>query len=144
MSSTDNFADLIRKKLAKDPELARRVESATSGLRVARQVYEARVAAGMTQEQLAEKIGTSQSAIARVEDADYDGHSTRLLHRIAGALGLAVRIELYDPHAVPEARVVGEITRVSQAQALVPWSARSVVQWNKVEVTVASDQKLVA
>jgi transcriptional regulator with XRE-family HTH domain len=134
----DNFADLIREKLAKDPDLARQVEFAASTLEVARQVYEARTAANLTQAQLAKKIGTSQSAIARIEDADYEGHSTRLLQRIASALGLALRVELYDPIAVPVASIVQEIEEVSEAQ-VVPWrsaSPKQSAEWKNLKTNV--------
>ncbi len=37
-------------------------------------------------------MGTTQSVIARLESADYSGHSLKMLHRIARALDL--RLEL--------------------------------------------------
>ena len=57
-------------------------------------IYAARTAAGLTQKELARRIGTSQSVIARLEDADYKGHSLSMLRRIADALDLAVDINL--------------------------------------------------
>ena len=36
--------------------------------------------------QLAKLIGTKQPVIARLEDADYEGHSLSMLQRIAEAL----------------------------------------------------------
>jgi transcriptional regulator with XRE-family HTH domain len=50
-------------------------------------IYAARTAAGLTQKQLADLIGTQQSTtVARLEDADYEGHSLSMLRRIAEAL----------------------------------------------------------
>ena len=46
-------------------------------------------------EQLAELIGTKQPDIARLEDADYQGHSLTMLHRIATALNQ--RLEIVIP-----------------------------------------------
>ena len=46
----------------------------------------------MTQSLLATAIGTTQSVISRLEDADYGGHSLRLLRRVAEATGQ--RLEL--------------------------------------------------
>lgn len=48
---------------------------------------------GLTQAELARKVGTSQQAIARVESLDYRGHSLATLQKIAAALDKKVRIE---------------------------------------------------
>ena len=48
----------------------------------------------VTQQQLAERIGTRQSVIARLEDADYSGHSLTMLAKIAQALDRTVCVEL--------------------------------------------------
>ncbi|MDH3593030.1 MAG: helix-turn-helix transcriptional regulator, partial [Planctomycetota bacterium] len=55
-------------------------------------LYNARQDAGLTQRELAERVGTSPSVISRLEDADYYGHSLSMMRRIASALGM--RIEL--------------------------------------------------
>jgi predicted transcriptional regulator len=46
---------------------------------------------------LAERIGTKQSVISRLEDADYEGHSLTMLQRIATALGQCVEIRFLAP-----------------------------------------------
>ena len=97
MARTRNFADVIRAKLAADPKLAKGVLEESFNSNVAQQVYDARMAAGLTQQELAERCGTQQSVISRIEDADYYGHSLRLLQRIAEALGRVVRVELNEP-----------------------------------------------
>jgi len=63
---------------------------------VAQLIYEARTARGLTQKQLADRVGTKQSAIARLEDADYDGHSLSMLQKIAGALNQKVEIKFSE------------------------------------------------
>ena len=50
-------------------------------------IYDLRTEAGLTQAQLAELVGTTQSAISRLEDTDYEGHSLSMLRKIARALG---------------------------------------------------------
>ena len=57
-------------------------------------LYEARTRAGLTQAQLAKKIGTRQSVIARLEDADYEGHSLSMLQRIAAAVNCQLEVRL--------------------------------------------------
>ena len=95
MAHTRNLADVIRAKLAADPALAEGVEQEAFNADVAIKVYEARRAAGLTQKRLADLVGTQQSVISRIEDADYDGHSLGLLKRIAKALNLKLRLEFY-------------------------------------------------
>jgi transcriptional regulator with XRE-family HTH domain len=51
-----------------------------------------RARAGLTQQELAERVGTSKSAICRLEDAGYEGHSLFMLKRIAAALDKRVEI----------------------------------------------------
>ena len=58
----------------------------------ARTIYELRQEAGLSQKQLADMIGTTQSVISRLEDADYDGHSLNMLRRIAKALNCILEV----------------------------------------------------
>jgi transcriptional regulator with XRE-family HTH domain len=59
---------------------------------MAKLLYDLRTKAGLTQRQMAKKVGTTASAICRLEDADYEGHSLSMLRRIASALGKRVEI----------------------------------------------------
>jgi transcriptional regulator with XRE-family HTH domain len=59
---------------------------------VARTIYRLRNGAKLTQQALAERVGTTASVISRLEDADYTGHSLAMLRRIAAALGRRVEI----------------------------------------------------
>ena len=78
---------IIDKLTGNDPELREMIAEEALNVRIARMIYEARTQAGLTQAQLAELIGTKQPVIARLEDADYEGHSLSMLQRIAEALG---------------------------------------------------------
>jgi ribosome-binding protein aMBF1 (putative translation factor) len=66
--------------------------NARMNLEVAQMIYDARTKAHLSQRELADRIGTRQSVIARLEDADYCGHSLSMLQRIGNALGQ--RLEL--------------------------------------------------
>ena len=59
---------------------------------MARKIFRLREKAGLSQRELAKLVGTSASAICRLEDADYDGHSLSMLKRIAEALDRRVVI----------------------------------------------------
>jgi transcriptional regulator with XRE-family HTH domain len=76
----------------KSQEMADLVEQEQANLDVAREIYELRIKAKLSQAELARKVGTTQSVISRLEDADYDGHSLAMLRRIASALEKRVEI----------------------------------------------------
>lgn len=66
---------------------------------IAAQIYKLRTQAGLSQQKLARMIGTTQSVISRLEDADYNGHSLNMLHRIASALHCRVEVRLVPENA---------------------------------------------
>ncbi|NOT01981.1 MAG: XRE family transcriptional regulator [Phycisphaerales bacterium] len=68
------------------------IADATIHAQVAEMLHEARTESGLTQRELAALVGTKQPVIARLENADYNGHSLSMLNRIAAALGRRVRI----------------------------------------------------
>jgi len=61
---------------------------------IAMQISHLRTKAGLTQKQLAELVGTTQSVISRLESTEYRGHSMNMLEKIARALRCEVRVEL--------------------------------------------------
>lgn len=91
---TRNALELIARDAGDDPALWRRVEHEKLNIEVAQLIYDARTAAKLTQKQLAELVGTTQPVIARLEDADYNGHSLTMLRRIAEALDRRVEVRL--------------------------------------------------
>jgi transcriptional regulator with XRE-family HTH domain len=75
-----------------DNELRQLVDEETINAEVALLIYQSRMAAGLTQAELARMVGTQQPVIARLEDADYQGHSLSMLQRIASALKQRIEI----------------------------------------------------
>jgi len=94
MAKTTDALKIIEKINRTDPELQEMVAEASINAHVAQLIYEARIKAGLTQQQLADLIGTKQSAIARLEDAVTQGHSLSMLQKIARALNQRVEIQL--------------------------------------------------
>ncbi len=92
--TSDGMAILRRRFLDDDPEMAARVEEEYVNSELSSLVHALRAGAGLTQGQLAKKVGTTQSVISRLEDADYDGHSLAMLRRIARAVGHVVEIRV--------------------------------------------------
>jgi transcriptional regulator with XRE-family HTH domain len=50
--------------------------------------------AGLSQKELAKKVGTSQQQISRLESTSYEGHSLSMLRRVAETLGATVKVEI--------------------------------------------------
>lgn len=78
--------------IGEDDELREMVRQEVLNAEIGQMIYEARTKAGLTQTQLANRLGTTQSVISRLESADYEGHSLSMLQRIAEVLGQ--RLEL--------------------------------------------------
>ena len=78
--------------IGNDPKHIEEYEQEVLNAEIARKVYDLRTKAGLSQRELARRVGTSASAICRLEDADYEGHSLFMLKRIAEALDKRVEI----------------------------------------------------
>ena len=76
------------------------LETERLNAKIARDIFELRIAAGLSQRQLAELVGTTASVICRLEDSDYEGHSLSMLQRIASALEKRVEIRFRPRSAV--------------------------------------------
>lgn len=94
MTKTTDGIKIIDNMIGDDSQLREMCEQATVNARIAQLIYDVRTQEGLSQKELAEMIGTTQSVISRLEDADYDGHSLSMLSRIAMALHREVKIDL--------------------------------------------------
>lgn len=91
-TTTDAVQILYRRYYQGRPERVRGLEEARADDSVARKLTALRLRAGLTQRQLAKLVGTTASAICRLESADYEGHSLAMLNRIAAALDQRVEL----------------------------------------------------
>lgn len=66
---------------------------------LAQMIYDLRTGAGLTQRELAERMGTTQSVISRLEEGGGSGNRVDTLARIATALGRHLVISF--PEAIP-------------------------------------------
>ncbi len=96
MPKTRDFSRVIQKQLTSNPRLRAAVEKERLNAAVATLIYNARTEAELTQKQLADLVGTQQSAIARLEDADYGGHSLTMLRRVATPLDRQLNVS-FEP-----------------------------------------------
>src|SRR2546428_340892 len=107
MSKT-NF-DIFLEEQLRNPDFAERFERAGEAWDVALQIARLREQAGLSQKELARKLGTSQQQISRLESPDYEGHSLSMLRRVAKALGVHLRV-VFDPDTETSSRIAEEPT----------------------------------
>ena len=85
-----------------DPEYVKEYDALEEEFALAEAFIRARAQADLTQEQVAERMGTTQAVVARLESGRAKP-STRTLERFAKATGTRLRIA-FEPGAVGSAR----------------------------------------
>lgn len=92
---TTNAVEILhRRYIGDDAERKASLQAERVNAEVAQMIYDLRREGGITQKELADLIGTTQSVISRLEDADYDGHSLSMLSRIAKALNKRLTVQM--------------------------------------------------
>ncbi len=86
------LADLIAKNMA-DPAFAAAYAEADAEFAVIEAMIRARAEAGLTQEALAERMGTTQSAVARLEGGRVSP-TVETLRKYAKAVGKRLKVEM--------------------------------------------------
>lgn len=89
---TTDALKILANVAGKEPEMQRMFEEEVANREVAQKIFQLRDKAKISQAELARRVGTTQSVISRLEDADYEGHSLAMLNRIAAALQRRVEI----------------------------------------------------
>src|SRR5277367_2039206 len=103
MAQTKDALKILRKVTGNNEAVKAGIAQAKINFEVAQMIYDARSKAGLSQSELAELIGSKQPVIARLEDANYEGHSLTMLQRIAAVLER--RLEgRFVPSAAPRKR----------------------------------------
>lgn len=86
-------ADDLHKKWLKDPHYRREYDALEEEFSLTASLIEARSRAGLTQEQVAQRMKTTQAVVARLEGGG-SKPSTRTLEKYAQATGSRLRITL--------------------------------------------------
>jgi ribosome-binding protein aMBF1 (putative translation factor) len=76
----------VKKQLSKDPEVKKEYEKLKVLYDIKREIIKLRIEQGLSQQELADKVGTKQSAISRLENGEYNP-SIDFLNKVAKALG---------------------------------------------------------
>lgn len=85
----------IQKRKQTDPEFAKDFDSGFEKFKIGVMLRLAREDAGLTQEALAEKLGTKKTAISRIENHAEDIRLSTL-EKYARAFGKTLKLELVD------------------------------------------------
>jgi DNA-binding XRE family transcriptional regulator len=93
MPAVDDYERYFKRAL-KEPAFRKALAEADEDpfLEAAYRLIALRKELGLTQNQLARKVGVSQQALARLESPNYKGHSLRSLHKIARACGMKLSL----------------------------------------------------
>ncbi len=83
----------IEKRKASDPEFAKNYDNGYQEFKIGVMLKIARESAGLTQEQLAQKLSTKKSAISRIENHAED-IKLSTLEKFAQALGKKLHVEV--------------------------------------------------
>ena len=122
MRKTTDAVEILHRRYVKgDPRREVALQAERVNAEVAAIVHDRRTEAGLTQEELAELVGTTQSVISRLEDADYEGHSLSMLQRIATALRMRLKVSLVRETALEYGKLR---LRTPQAKSAPPRARR--------------------
>ena len=89
---SDGHRQFVEERSRRSPRYRSVFQRTLHQIDLALLVREMREEARLTQAELAKHIGTTQSVIARLEDAEYKGHSLTMLERIAAACGVNLKL----------------------------------------------------
>lgn len=103
----DKHSEIVEQRARKSATYRKTFARTLHQIDLAVLVREMREDAGLTQTDLAKRIGTTQSVIARLENAEYTGHSLTMLERIATTCGMALKLHAEKkPHFHREVALV--------------------------------------
>ena len=92
--TTNDAVEILQRRLDQDPELASYVEEERRRLNLADKIRKARMEAGLSQAEVAKRIGTTQSAVARLENGNYERLSLSTLLKVTRALNRRMSLEI--------------------------------------------------
>ena len=99
----DAFDWLYDEFIGNDPERIASYQEERIKAEIARQAYDLRKAAGLSQAEFAELIGSPEAAILDLEEADYEGDALSMLVRIASVLKKRIEVRFITSSAIEPA-----------------------------------------
>jgi DNA-binding XRE family transcriptional regulator len=109
-----------KEELAADPEYQAVYAEEAAKKELWLQLVEARRAAGLTQADLAQRLGVSQAQVARVEKRGYDSLTLNSLRRYVAALGdgFALEVTIRRPEPTTDRPMADPVARQPESLSL--------------------------
>ena len=98
-----------RKKLLSDPKRRASYEREAAKKELWLQLVEARQAAGLSQVQLAKRLGVSQAQVARIEQRGYDSYTLKTLRKFVEAIGGGLIVAVEPPRPTKPRRIAARV-----------------------------------
>jgi transcriptional regulator with XRE-family HTH domain len=140
---TNGVEILHRRYVGDNVERRASLQEERVNAQVGQTIYDLRKEAGLTQKELADLVGTTQSVISRLEDADYEGHSLSMLDRIAKSLNrrMFIQVKPGDPNRGTIRYVFREVVRgLRRKQGLSPEELAAKLGLDRDEVIAMERQ----
>lgn len=130
MKRTANFDRYLAVQL-QDADFAEKFREAGKAWDIALKLASLRKASGLSQKELARRVGTSQQQISRLESPAYEGHSLSMLRRVAEVLGARIHLEI-------QPKKPGKLPIVAEHKAIykVKWSTTQRTKKSRRNVSV--------
>jgi len=96
--------ELYDELVGSDQSAQEEFEQELVNIEVAQLIHDMRTKAGLSQRELARRVGTSASAINRLESDDYQGHTVAMVRRVATALNRRLEIRAVPVKKKTQAR----------------------------------------
>ena len=90
------FEDWLKKEL-EDPKFRKGYDQEKRAVFLAYRILTLREKLGLSQKEMAVRMGTSQQAVARLESGAYEGFTLKTLEKVAQALGADLVVDLRRP-----------------------------------------------
>ena len=84
----------VRKQILQSPEVRAEYDKLKILYDIKREIIKLRLDQGLSQKELADKVGTKQSAISRLESGEYNP-SVEFLNKVANALGKELEVKFH-------------------------------------------------
>jgi transcriptional regulator with XRE-family HTH domain len=111
MAKKTVFMKWIDRQLRADSQLAREVDELINEMKIEQELVALREKRGLSQRDLAERLGTTQPYVAKLESGRIKNLGLKTLAKYATALDARLTVRLEPRHAAPTARAATKTTK---------------------------------